>query len=118
MNVRTDINSVLMQMRDMQVQAQGQVNKPAELSQGAGVGGAGKTEAPGFGEMLNQAVNKVNDTQQASAAMSTAYEQGDPSVDLTQVMVSMQKASVSFQAMTQVRNRLVSAYEDVMKMPI
>jgi len=118
MNVRTDINSVLMQMRDMQVQAQGQVNKPAELSQGAGIGGAGKTEAPGFGDMLSQAVNKVNDTQQTSAEMSAAYERGDPGVDLTQVMISMQKSSVSFQAMTQVRNRLVSAYEDVMKMPI
>lgn len=113
MNVRTDINSVLMQMRDMQVQAQGQINKPAELAQGAD-----KAAAPGFGEMLNQAVNKVNDTQQTAGALATAYEQGAPGVDLTQVMVSMQKASVSFQAMTQVRNRLVAAYEDVMKMPI
>lgn len=118
MNVRTDINSVLMQMRDMQAQAQGQVNKPAELGREMGVKGAEKTEAPGFGEMLSDAVNGVNETQQKAGALATAYEQGDSNVDLTQVMISMQKASVSFQAMTQVRNRLVSAYEDVMKMPI
>ena len=113
MNTRTDISSVLMQMRDMQVQAQGQVNKPAVLSKGVE-----KTEGPGFGEMLSQAVNKVNDTQMQASSLATAYEQGAPGVDLTQVMVSMQKASVSFQAMTQVRNRLVSAYEDIMNMPI
>ncbi|MBR9885467.1 MAG: flagellar hook-basal body complex protein FliE, partial [Oceanospirillales bacterium] len=47
-----------------------------------------------------------------------AYELGDPSVDLPQVMIQAQKASVSFQAMTQVRNRLVSAYEEIMKMSI
>ncbi len=113
MNVRTDINNVLMQMRDMQVQAQGQINKPAELNRGPE-----KTDGPGFGEMLTNAVNNVNETQMAAGAQQTAYAQGDPSVDLTQVMISMQKASVSFQAMTQVRNRLVAAYEDVMKMPI
>ncbi len=45
-------------------------------------------------------------------------KKGVQGVDLHQVMISMEKASVSFQAMTQVRNRMVSAYEDVMKMPI
>jgi flagellar hook-basal body complex protein FliE len=43
---------------------------------------------------------------------------GDPQVDITQVMIQMQKASVSFEAMNQVRNRLVSAYQDIMNMPI
>jgi flagellar hook-basal body complex protein FliE len=50
--------------------------------------------------------------------MAVAYEKGDPTIDLPQVMIAAEKASVSFQAMTQVRNRLVSAYEDIMKMPI
>lgn len=118
MNVRNDISSVLMQMRDMQAQAQNQIHKPAELGSSAGVKGTDKTQGTGFGEMLSQAVNSVNETQMKSSAMSAAYEQGVPGVDLTQVMISMQKASVSFQAMTQVRNRLVAAYEDVMKMPI
>lgn len=118
MNVRNDISSVLMQMRDMQAQAQSQVNKPAELGNSMAINGADKTQGTGFGEMLSQAVNSVNETQMKSSAMSAAYEQGVEGVDLTQVMISMQKASVSFQAMTQVRNRLVSAYEDIMNMPI
>jgi len=60
----------------------------------------------------------VNETQSRSSALQTAYELGDKSVDITQVMVQMQKASVSFEAMTQVRNRLVSAYQDIMNMPL
>jgi flagellar hook-basal body complex protein FliE len=118
MNVRNDISSVLMQMRDLQAQAQNQVSKPAELGNSEAINGTNKAQGTGFGEMLSQAVNSVNDTQMKAGAMGTAYEQGVEGVDLTQVMISMQKANVSFQAMTQVRNRMVSAYEDIMNMPI
>ncbi len=110
---RADINSVLMQMRELQMQAQGQINKP-----GGPVEGAPQPDAPNFGALLSGAVNNVNDQQTTARELATAYEQGDAGVDLTQVMISMQKASLSFQAMTQVRNRLVSAYEDIMKMPV
>ena len=68
--------------------------------------------------MLKQAVDAVNDTQQKSGELQTAYEMGDQGVDLTEVMIQMQKASVSFEAMTQVRNRLITAYQDVMNMPV
>ncbi|MEZ5523992.1 MAG: flagellar hook-basal body complex protein FliE [Pseudomonadales bacterium] len=118
MDTRVDITSVLTQMREMQAQAQGQINKASELARNAGLNGPEKNEGPGFGEMLNQAVDSVNEQQMKASALQTAYTQGEPGVDLTQVMISMQKASVSFQAMTQVRNRLVAAYEDIMKMPI
>lgn len=110
---RADINSVLMQMRQMQVQAQGQVDKPELAPQGAQ-----KSDGPDFSEMMENAVNSVNDQQMQAKELVTAYEQGDSRVDLTQVMISMQKASISFEAMTQVRNRLVRAYEDIMNMPI
>jgi len=53
-----------------------------------------------------------------SSAMAKAYEQGDPSVSLTQVMIQSQKASVSFEALSQVRNKVVKAYEDIMNMPV
>ncbi len=110
---RADINSVLVQMRQMQVQVQSQVEKP-DLAHN----GVNKTEGPNFSEMMENAVGAVNDQQMQAKALSTAYEQGDTSVDLTQVMISMQKASLSFEAMTQVRNRLVRAYEDIMNMPV
>jgi flagellar hook-basal body complex protein FliE len=47
-----------------------------------------------------------------------AFESGDANVSLAEVMVASQKASVSFQAMLQVRNKLVEAYKDVMNMPM
>lgn len=68
--------------------------------------------------MLGQAVNHVNDLQQTASDLRTAYELGDPNVDLTRVMIAAQKSSVSFEALTQVRNRVVRAYEDIMNMPI
>jgi flagellar hook-basal body complex protein FliE len=60
----------------------------------------------------------VNANQKASGDLQKRFEQGDPSVDLPEVMIAMQKSSVSFQAMTQVRNKLVEAYKDVMNMPV
>ena len=53
-----------------------------------------------------------------AAGKATAFEMGDPNVNLSEVMVAIQKANVSFQAMTQVRNNLVSAYKDIMNMPV
>ena len=68
--------------------------------------------------MLSQAVNSVNDVQMASGELKTAYEMGDPNVDITRVMIASEKAGISFEALTQVRNRVVQSYEDIMNMPI
>jgi len=50
--------------------------------------------------------------------MTREFSAGDPDVKLQDVMVNLQKASLSFQQMVQVRNRLVSAYQDIMNMPV
>lgn len=123
---RTDINSLLMQMRDLKEQASGGnniANNPrSDIEAALKVGGSNRVEStnsvPNFSEMFGNAVNSVNETQQTSSALATSYQQGDPGVTLSQVMVASQKASVSFQALTQVRNKLVEAYQDVMNMPI
>lgn len=121
---RVDINSLLGQMREMKTQAGGgnSIQPRSDIETALGVSDTTKISAsssvPKFGEMLSNAVNSVNETQHASGSMAKAYELGDPSVSLSQVMVASQKASVSFQAMTQVRNKLVEAYKDVMNMPI
>lgn len=119
---RTDINQLLMQMRDIKDQLQTPALQPpaleTALTNALELEGPSKTEPGGFGELLKQAVNSVNETQQQSTQLQQAFELGDPAVDITQVMIQMQKASVSFEAMTQVRNRLVSAYQDIMNMPI
>ena len=71
-----------------------------------------------FGEVLKQAIDIVNTNQQEAARLARTFEQGEQGVDLAQVMVAIQKANLSFQAATQVRNRLVAAYQDIMNMPI
>jgi flagellar hook-basal body complex protein FliE len=68
--------------------------------------------------MFKNAINNVNENQKVAADLANRFEQGDPSIDLPEVMIALQKSSVSFQAMTQVRNKLVEAYKDVMNMPV
>lgn len=119
---RVDINQLLTQMRDIRGQMQTPNIQGPDLSnavsESRGVDGAQSSDRVGFSDMLRQAVDSVNETQMQSGALQRAFEMGDPEVDITQVMIQMQKASVSFEAMTQVRNRLVTAYQDIMNMPI
>lgn len=115
-NNRPDINQVLSQMRDMQ----SQVQKTGDFSsRPTDVVNADPTiERADFAAMLKDAVDNVNTLQQEASSMAQAYERGDENVDLPQVMIGLQKSSVSFEAMTQVRNKLVDAYEKIMNMPI
>lgn len=119
---RMDINQLLAQMREIRGNIQSPAVRPDALAGTLGAGqsptGVAASEPGSFGQVLKQAVDSVNETQQKSAALQRAFEMGDPQVDITQVMIQMQKASVSFEAMNQVRNRLVSAYQDIMNMPI
>lgn len=75
-------------------------------------------QAQGFGDMLKGAIDQVNNLQNNAGEMAQRFELGDKSVSLAEVMISLQKSNVSFQALTQVRNRLVSAYQDIMNMPL
>ena len=72
----------------------------------------------GFSELLKASVEGVNGAQQTAAEMAAAFERGDANVSLPEVMIALQKASLSFQAMTEVRNQLVNAYQEIMNMPI
>ncbi len=114
MTDRMDIQDVLSQMRSLKTQIQQGVQASRPVPEGQ----QDDIQKTGFGDVLKSAVDKVNEQQMAAGKLSKAYESGDPTVDLPQVMIGLQKASVSFEAMTQVRNRLVSAYEDISKMPI
>ncbi|MFG1488364.1 flagellar hook-basal body complex protein FliE [Oceanospirillum sp. HFRX-1_2] len=87
--------------------------KPAAESDGVKA-----ADAPDFSEMLKAAIDKVNETQKTASALRESYEMGDPEVDITQVMIASQKSTVAFEAMSQVRNKLVSAYQEIMRMPV
>ncbi|MEJ2668938.1 MAG: flagellar hook-basal body complex protein FliE [Gammaproteobacteria bacterium] len=80
--------------------------------------GTAQPEAVAFTDVLGAAIHKVNDLQQESAALKTAFTHEEPGVDLTAVMVASQKASLATTAAIQVRNKFVQAYEEIMKMPI
>lgn len=97
-----DVNEVLAQMRVLRDQA---ASKPQPQT--------GETD---FSELLKSSIDSVNETQQQASSLAQAFESGEGEVPLAEVMVSLQKASVSFQAMVQVRNKLVEAYKDVMNM--
>ena len=118
MTDRVDINNLLHEMRALKSQTQA-FAKPQGLNPAEnGLRTPATSDVPSFGSVMAQAVNKVNETQQASSTMAQAYERGEAGVDITDVMVASQKASVSFQAAVQVRNKLVEAYRDIMNMPI
>jgi flagellar hook-basal body complex protein FliE len=121
------IDQVLAQIRSLSLQSRpgfntGALAQPGALAGAAGGPGAsaaaGGAQATGFAQMLKQGIDAVNSTQQKADALSNAWERGDPGVDLARVMIETQKASVSFQALAQVRNRLVSVYQDIMNMSI
>ncbi|MHB1239317.1 MAG: flagellar hook-basal body complex protein FliE [Gammaproteobacteria bacterium] len=104
-----DVSQLLAQMRAMTARAEYAVG-PAPAS--------GNPKQVNFAHLLKDSINKVNDTQQQAASLSKSFELGQGQVDLSEVMVALQKANVSFEAMTQVRNKLVSAYQDIMNMSI
>lgn len=71
-----------------------------------------------FASALGQAINEVNNSQIDARQLADAYQAGTTDASLAEVMVTMQKASLSFQALTQVRNKLVSAYQEIMGMQV
>ncbi len=94
-----------------------------QLAAQAGLSAAGQTQAEApvgaeFGQLLRQSLQGVSRRQQTAARLQEAFELEDPDVDLAQVMVETQKARVAFEALVQVRNKLVNAYQEIMNMPI
>lgn len=71
-----------------------------------------------FAMMLKSAVDEVNSAQLGAKQLTRQFEVGDPDVNLQDVVLSLQKASLSFQTMVQVRNKLVSAYQEIMNMQV
>lgn len=74
-------------------------------------------DSASFGQVLNRAIDNVNQLQHSAGARQTAIDRGE-SDDLTGAMIESQKASVAFTAMMQVRNKLTSALDEVMNTPL
>lgn len=105
--VNPGIEQMVNQLRAVAAQASGSPSSAAEAPSGAD-----------FASLLQSAVNGVNTAQQDAQNLTQQFEQGDSTANLQDVVVSLQKASLSFQTMVQVRNKLVSAYQEIMNMQV
>ena len=102
------IDQMLSLMRATAAQAGGRVSE----AQSTPAGGAD------FAQILQNSIAQVNQTQQQAEGMAANFAAGDGNANLQDVMISLQKANISFQEMVQVRNKLVTAYNDVMNMQV
>jgi flagellar hook-basal body complex protein FliE len=97
------------------------VNQLRAVAAQAGAGApvaAANAPSQDFAALLQSAVNEVNNTQLDARQLTRQFETGNAEVNLQDVVLSLQKASLSFQTMVQVRNKLVTAYQEVMNMQV
>jgi flagellar hook-basal body complex protein FliE len=105
-----NIESVLNQIRQYQSEASSITNSDEVSTNSAG-------KINGFADSIKGAIEEVNATQGASKAIRNAYERGED-VPLTDVVMSIQKSSLAFEATLQIRNKVLKAYEEIMNMPV
>jgi flagellar hook-basal body complex protein FliE len=101
------ISQVLAEMRALQARASGISEAPAAAAQPSD-----------FANLMKNSVDHIASMQNQATALAEAYDSGDKSIDITRVMLEAQKASLAFRAMTEVRNKLVDAYTQVMNMSV
>ncbi len=109
MKTSMETNQLLAQMQ--------QISKLAKAGSSTGIAPTSSSGAE-FGNLLSKAIDTVNKQQMEAGRLTNQVETGDGGVSLVKAMIASQKASVAFQATLQVRNRVVSAYQDIMNMPI
>ena len=104
------MDQVIAQMRVMASAARGE-----GASGAAAQGVAGRMD---FSALMQDSIDAVNASMMEAKVKASAFESGDPQVSLTEVMVATQRAGLEFRAMTEVRNKLLTAYQEVMSMPV
>ena len=107
-----DTNSLLLQLRAMARDAG--IPSTDKLSSEVSLE-ADKIE---FSRILENSVQQVNGRNIEATQLRESFEAGSPNVELADVMIAAQKARISFEALTQVRNKMVAAYKEIMSMPL
>lgn len=111
-------SSGLLAMRSAILEKNDALQRAAGAGKPGGVDALGGNDAVGgFGEALKGALAEVNNAQAKSSDIAASYERGD-TTDIAAVMLSRQTASIGFEATLQVRNKLLSAYQNIMSMPV
>ncbi|SRR5579859_603685 len=109
------ISQVLAEMRALQARASGIADAPQISPQ---ISPQTAAQPSDFANIMKGTIDQVAKMQNHAVGLADAYEAGDKSVDLTNVMLELQKAGLAFRAMTEVRNKLVDAYQQVMNMSV
>ncbi len=107
-----DTNSILLQLRAMARDAG--IPSTDKLSSEASL----ETDRIEFSKVLENSVQQVNGRSSEATQLRESFEAGNPNVELADVMIAAQKARISFEALTQVRNKMVAAYKEIMSMPL
>lgn len=107
----------VMQLRQQILERNAALSRANDTAPGAGAVGGAAAKPASFASSMEDALKSVNQSQAQASALSEAYERGE-TVDIAQVMLARQQASVGFEATLQVRNKLLSAYKDIMSMPV
>ncbi|WP_201220204.1 flagellar hook-basal body complex protein FliE [Halochromatium roseum] len=94
------------------------VNGAGAIGGSAGGAGTGPVAAGGFAAELRLSIQRINALQIDAVDKGKAFQAGDPSVTLNDLMIDVQKASVAFEFGKQVRNRIITAYKEVMRMQV
>ncbi|MBC7603495.1 MAG: flagellar hook-basal body complex protein FliE [Ramlibacter sp.] len=94
------------------------LRRNATAQQAAGAAGATPGVTTNFSSALDQALKSVSAAQNDASSVAEAFQADPQSVSLEHAMVSMQKSQIGFQSALHVRNRLVSAYSDIMNMQV
>jgi flagellar hook-basal body complex protein FliE len=95
-----------------------QLRAASQLAGGAGGSAQPVAEGGEFATLLKASLDQVSNAQGEAGRLAQSFEQGAPNVNLEDVIISLQKADVSFQTMVQVRNKLVEAYQQIMNMQV
>ena len=109
--------ATLLAMRSAILQQNGALQKAAADAAKPIAGVDPAQPATGFAGAMQSALRQVNTMQSNAEAATSAYERGE-TTDIASVMLAREQASVGFQATLQVRNKLLSAYKDIMSMPV
>ena len=96
----------------------GELRSAAAIAQAKPAQNAAAGGGVDFAQVLSSTIEQVNQAQQQAHQMSEDFAAGKSDVNLQDVMINLQKASLSFQQMVQVRNRLVTAYQNIMNMQV
>jgi len=96
----------------------GQLRAASQLAAGGTESAQGAPEGGEFAALLKSSLEQVTNHQGEATKLAQAFEQGAPNVNLEDVVMSLQKADVSFQTMVQVRNKLVEAYQQIMNLQV